>query len=155
MSHECVDCNRSFDTMHAIECHCSAKGHSQYECDVCTNGRKFKNGHALEQVTNLRLISSTSPNPYRSIHSTKRLPTLSAMNVMNGSKMTMREMRYVSLAMLSPTASDFPLKALSELSRRYVLPKVRPVLQRQSCQGTGEVESTSVISLLFVFAQHI
>ena len=57
MSYECVDCNRSFDTMHAIECHCSAKGHSLYECDVCDNGRKFKNEHALEQVTDFQLIN--------------------------------------------------------------------------------------------------
>lgn len=54
MSYECVDCDRSFNTLLAIESHCGAKGHSQYECDACNyTGRKFKNSDALRQVDHL------------------------------------------------------------------------------------------------------
>ena len=54
MSYECSDCNRTFSTRQAIESHCNSMGHSRYECDVCENGRNFKNSDALEQVHHLQ-----------------------------------------------------------------------------------------------------
>lgn len=53
MFYECADCGKTFNIRQAIGYHCSAKGHSQYECDVCDTGRKFKNRDALDKVNHL------------------------------------------------------------------------------------------------------